>query len=424
MTSLLTRVLTTILLSFLITAPQVDGSGLRTNTRDYKARFQLGIDVLKQSKCSYLRNKRVGLLTHPAGVDSEGRSTVDILWESPNVNLVALFGPEHGVYGQEKAEAYVESGMDAKTGLPVHSLYGKTRRPTPKMLEGIDTLVVDLQDIGTRSYTYVSCMRYAMEECFKQRIEVVVLDRPNPLGGLKVDGPSLDEEWSSYIGTFRVPYVHGLTIGELARIARDEMGWLRKKGKLKVIPMRGWKRDMLWVDTGLKWIPSSPNIPNLSAVLGYPMTGLGGQLGDFSHGIGTKHPFRLLTFSGKTAGEIFDALKSEMIPGLGFKIINYLDSKGNHKQGVFVVVTSWEAVRPTELSFYMMKWACKWSGENPFESASLEERVLYNKHVGCSPWWDAIATQGEEVNVATFMQKWTKEAKDFQWWSRKYWLYN
>ena len=172
------------------------------------------------------------------------------------------------------------------------------------MLVGLDALIIDLQDVGVRSYTYVSCMRYAMEACFENGVEVVILDRPNPLGGLKVDGPPLDREWRSYVGAFHVPYVHGLTIAELARIAKNTPGWMetpeqiRKNGKLTVIPMRGWRRNMLWTKTGLRWVPTSPYIPDLSAVLGYAMTGLGAQEGGFSHGIGTPYPFRLLRYKG------------------------------------------------------------------------------------------------------------------------------
>ncbi|MDP4879059.1 MAG: DUF1343 domain-containing protein, partial [Opitutales bacterium] len=162
-------------------------------------RIYLGIDVLEQSGFRAIAGKRVGLLTHPAGVNRNGESSIDVLRRANNVRLVALFGPEHGIYGNEKANVPVDDKIDPSTGLPVYSLYGKYRKPAPKMLEGLDALVIDLQDLGVRSYTYVSCMRYAMEACFENGVEVVVLDRPNPLGGLKVDGPPLDREWRSYV---------------------------------------------------------------------------------------------------------------------------------------------------------------------------------------------------------------------------------
>ena len=192
-------------------------SAARPVTRSTQG-VMLGIDVLEADGFAHLRGKRVGLLTHPAGLNRRGRSTVEVMKNSPLVNLVALFGPEHGIYGDEKANVPVDDKIDPRTGLPVYSLYGKFRTPTPKMLANIDVLVVDLQDIGTRSYTYVSCMKYAMRACFKAGKEFVVLDRPNPLSGLKVDGPPLDANWTSYVGEFRVPYVHGLTLGDLARM--------------------------------------------------------------------------------------------------------------------------------------------------------------------------------------------------------------
>ena len=166
------------------------------------------------------------------------------------------------------------------------------------MLSKIDALVIDLQDVGVRCYTYVSCMRYAMEACFENQVEVVVLDRPNPLGGEKMAGPTIDEKWMSYVGAFPMPFVHGMTIGELALWSKKTPGVLkvadsvRKLGKLTIVPMLGWKREMTWPQTGLRWIPTSPNIPSLDSVAGYPMTGLGAQLGGFRHGIGTDHPFR------------------------------------------------------------------------------------------------------------------------------------
>ena len=171
----------------------------------------LGIDYLEKSKFAVLTGKRVGLLTHPAGKNGMGESTVDVFVRSNEVNLVALFGPEHGIYGDEKASVPVDDKIDKKTGLPVFSLYGKFRKPTSKMLTKIDSLVIDLQDVGVRCYTYISCMRYAMEACFEAGVEVVVLDRPNPLGGIKVAGRPMDAACMSYVGAFQIPFVHGLT---------------------------------------------------------------------------------------------------------------------------------------------------------------------------------------------------------------------
>jgi uncharacterized protein YbbC (DUF1343 family) len=389
--------------------------------------IHLGIDVLEESGFRAIAGKRVGLLTHPAGLNRRGESSIDVVRRAHNVRLVALFGPEHGIYGNEKANVPVDDKIDPRTGLPVYSLYGKYRKPTAKMLTGLDALVIDLQDVGVRSYTYVSCMRYAMEACFENGIEVVVLDRPNPLGGLKVDGPPLDREWRSYVGAFHVPYVHGLTIAELARIAKHTPGWMetpehiRKNGKLTVIPMRGWQRDMLWTKTGLRWVPTSPYIPDLSAVLGYAMTGLGAQEGGFSHGIGTPYPFRLLRYKGKSPEQIKAALESKRIPGLGYRIVKTQSAAGAPLSGVYVSVTNWSQARPTELSFHMMQLAASWSSSNPF-AASKNPR-LFNKHVGSTAWWNEIKQRGAQARVNVFVDQWAQQAKSFQRKAKRFWIY-
>ncbi len=390
--------------------------------------FLPGIDVLERGGFRAVAGKRVGLLTHPAGVNRRGVSSIDVLRRAKNVQLVALFGPEHGIYGDEKANVPVLDRIDRRTGLPVYSLYGKFRRPTPSMLAGLDALVIDLQDIGVRSYTYVSCMRYAMEACFEAGVEVVILDRPNPLGGLKVDGPPLDREWRSYVGAFHVPYVHGLTIGELARMAKANSGWMevsdavRRRGKLTVVPMQGWRRDMLWTHTGLKWIPTSPYIPDLSAVLGYAMTGLGAQEGGFSHGIGTAYPFRLLRYKGKTAAEIKHALQQRAIPGLGFKILQTKTGSGHPVEGVYLYAADWKRLRPTEVSFHMMQLAAEWAApENPF--ARAKNVSLFNKHVGSSAWWEEISRRGKNARVLHFVNRWAAQARSFQRESQRFWLY-
>jgi uncharacterized protein YbbC (DUF1343 family) len=339
-----------------------------------------------------------------------------------------LFGPEHGIYGNEKANVPVDDKIDSRTGLPVYSLYGKYRKPTAKMLLGLDALVIDLQDVGVRSYTYVSCMRYAMEACFENGVEVVILDRPNPLGGLKVDGPPLDREWRSYVGAFHVPYVHGLTIAELARIAKHTPGWMetpeqiRKNGKLTVIPMRGWQRDMLWTQTGLRWVPTSPYIPDLSAVLGYAMTGLGAQEGGFSHGIGTPYPFRLLRYNGKSPEQIKTTLESKRIPGLGYRIVKTQSATGAPLSGVYVSVTNWNRARPTELSFHMMQLAALWSSSNPFVAS--KNPGLFNKHVGSTAWWNEIRQRGAQARVDVFVEQWAQQAKSFQQKAKRFWIYN
>jgi uncharacterized protein YbbC (DUF1343 family) len=389
----------------------------------------LGIDVLEAEKFAAVAGKRIGLLTHPAGVNRRGESTISVLRRAPNVKLVALFGPEHGINGDAKAGDNIADTVDRRTGLPVYSLHGKTRRPTKEMLRGLDAVVIDLQDIGARSYTFISCMRYTMEACFENGVEVIVLDRPNPLGGLKVDGPPLDPEWVSYVGAFRVPYVHGLTMGELAKLAKETPGVLavtervRSRGRLTVVPMRGWKRSMLWPDTGLKWVATSPFVPDFNAVVGYAMVGLGTEIGGWTSGIGTFYPFRGIGYPKKTPEQIIAELGQYHIPGLRLEKVQGAGRDGKVIGGVYVEIADWNALRPTELSFYMMKTAAKWSPVNPFKSAPPDKQSMFNKVTGSSAWWRAITTQGAHVDVAAFVNNWSERNAGYQRQSQKFWLY-
>ena len=397
---------------------------------DASPKVMLGIDVLEQMKFAPLKYKRVGLLTHPAGVNRFGKSTVDILYRAKNVKLTALFGPEHGIYGNEKADVPVLDKIDKRTNLPVYSLYGKYRKPTAQMLAKIDVLVVDLQDIGSRSYTYISCMLRAMEACFENGKEVMILDRPNPLGGLKIDGPMLDMEFKSYVGMFQVPYVHAMTIGELARFAKNTRGAMeitsnyQRHGKLTVIPMRGWKRSMLWSDIGLKWKPTSPAVPSFSAAVGYSMTGLGCQIGGFQHGYGTTRPFRLLTFPNKSPEQIKAHLDKYKIRGVSFVPASAKSLDGKKVvNGLYVSVNNWNALRPTELSFYLMKLTCVFNGGNVFRYAPKNQALLFNKHTGSKEFWKELSNKGAYTDIDYFIRKWQAQNEQFKKYSSKFYLY-
>ena len=384
------------------------------------SRILLGVDYLEARNFDVLQGKRVGLLTHPAGVNSQGKSTVVLLDTSEAVNLTALFGPEHGIYGDEKASVPVDDKIDHRTNLPVFSLYGKFRKPTAKMLANLDCVVIDLQDVGVRCYTYVSCMRYVMEACFEAGVEVIVLDRPNPLGGLKVAGPMIDPEWISYVGAFPMPFVHGMTIAELALWSKQTSGILkieeqvRKKGKLTLVPMQNWKRSMTWPSTGLTWYPTSPNIPTLDSVAGYPMTGLGAQMGKFKHGIGTQYPFRFLTYEGKSSADVKKALEELRLRGLSYKILDTTDSSGKKISGVYIAIQNWSEWQPTELAFAMMQLSARWQSPSPFKNAKKSEINLFNKHVGSSAWWDHLQGSGGQVNPGPFLKRWNAEVANFR----------
>jgi uncharacterized protein YbbC (DUF1343 family) len=268
-----------------------------------RAAVELGIDALRSQGFAPLSGKRVGLVTNQTGVDSSGTKTRILLHKARNLHLVALFSPEHGIDGTVAAAKYIPSRKDSVTGLPVHSLYGPTRKPTPEMLRGIDVLVYDMQDIGVRSYTYVSTMAKCMEACSEQRIPFVVLDRPNPLGGVRVEGPGIEEKWRSFVGQLPVPYLHGMTVGELAKMANAH-GWAGSPCQLTVVPMQGWTRDMTWSRTGLRWVQTSPNIPRATSVPYYAATSIFGSLegAALDVGIGTDSPFQMAGKCGMDPG--------------------------------------------------------------------------------------------------------------------------
>jgi uncharacterized protein YbbC (DUF1343 family) len=410
-----------------------------TPTQAPKASFDaahpvmLGIDVLEAEGFAAVRGKTIGLLTHPAGVNMRGMSTIEILRHAPNVHLVALFGTEHGVRGEFQASVNYPDHVDARTGLPVFSLYNGINRgkPSRAQLKGLDAVVIDLQDIGSRSYTFTGAMKMCMEGCFENGVEVIVLDRPNPLGGLKVDGPPLDPQWvASLVTAFRVPYVHGLTIGELARMAKEAPDVLkipdaaRARGRLTVIPMRGWRRSMRWPDTGLTWVPTSPYIPTFSAVEGYPLTGLGTQWGGFKNGIGTAYPFRGISFHGVR----FDVLERELnalnIQGIGFRRVSVPDPKtGKPDLGLYVEINDWDLWRPTELSAYLLRLSCKLSPRNPFAGMTpAEERTLLI-YWGSTEFYKDLAAHGSKVDVDAYVREWQAKAAIYQQQSKKYWLY-
>ena len=266
-------------------------TGLLCSTGELRA-VELGIDVLEKNHFDILRGKRVGLVTNQTGVNSAGEKTRLILRK--HVNLVALYTPEHGLDGTEKAGVEIRSRRDPLTGLTAYSLYGDTRKPTPQMLAGIDVLVFDMQDIGCRSYSYISTMGKCLQACAEQGKKIVILDRPNPLGGDRVEGMGIDPKWISFVGQFPIPYVHGLTMGELALMANTK-GWMGPKADLQVVKMRGWARSMTWPMTGLRWVATSPNIPLAMSPNYYVITGVvGGLAGGLDLGLFSPKAFQIL----------------------------------------------------------------------------------------------------------------------------------
>lgn len=284
-----------------------------------------GIDVLRSENFKPLIGKRVGLLTHQAAIARSGESTIDLLAKASGVTLVTLFSPEHGL--RSDVDAAVPSGVDARSNLPVYSLYGETRRPTAAMLRGIDTLVIDLQDVGARFYTYATTMAYVLEEAARSNLEVIVLDRPNPLGGTVIEGPSLERSELSFTAYFPMPIRHGLTLGELARLFNVEG---RIGAKLSVIGVRYWQRDAWFDDTGLPWVAPSPNLRSLQSALLYPgVATIEGA--NVSVGRGTDTPFQLIGAPWIDGVRLAAELNARDIPGVRFYPVTFTPTASQHQ---------------------------------------------------------------------------------------------
>jgi len=340
----------------------------------------LGNEVLAKQGFKALQGKRIGLITNPSGVNRNIESTVEVLRGAPGVKLAALFGPEHGIYGDVFAGETVDTQTDNRTGLPAYSLYGTTRRPTAEMLKGLDALVYDLQDTGSRSYTFISTMGVAMDAAGEAGLEFIVLDRPNPLGGERVEGPMVDAEFRSFVGRWAVPYVYGLTCGELARMINGER-WIEHPCKLTVVPMKGWKRWMVWRDTGLPWVPTSPHVPQGDSPMFQVATGMLGELGGVSTGIGYTLPFQCIAAPGLDAYKTAEVLNSYHLSGVQFKPITYkpyyFAFKDKQINGVQVFFTEPSRAPLTALNIYALEALKKVGGKDLFaEIAASTNRTF------------------------------------------------
>lgn len=333
------------------------GSCLLTLFSSLSAEIQLGVERLfSKDYEDLLRNKRVALITNHTAIDASGCSTIDLFHKNKgrlHYEIVAYFAPEHGLKGNEHAAKNISHDV-GKGGIPIYSLHGEVRRPTPEMLKGITLIVYDIQDIGSRSYTYASTLFYVMEEAAKAKIPVLVLDRPNPLGAV-VDGPLLEEKWRSFVGYVNVPYCHGLTIGELAQYFNGEY---HVKCSLTVIPMTGWQRWMTFKDTGLTWIPTSPQIPDAETAFLYPTTGPLGELSWVNIGIGYTLPFKIVGAPWIDAEVLASKLNEQKLKGVRFHPFYYTPFFGGfahqHCQGVFIVITDPSIYLPVTTQYTIM----------------------------------------------------------------------
>ena len=391
------------------------------------AEVNVGIERLFTDEyASLLRGKRIGLITNQTAVDHKMESTIDLLKRHAadgGYKVTALFAPEHGLTGIQYASAEVLHQQDAD-GIPIYSLHGSSRRATPEMLQNIDILIYDIQDIGSRSYTYISTLFYAMEEAVKRKLTVVVLDRPNPINGLVVNGPMLEEQLRSFVGYINVPYCHGMTIGELALFFNAEY---QINCPLVVVKMSGWKREMSFPQTGLPWVPTSPNIPEPTTPLYYPMTGILGELQIVSIGIGYSLPFKIVGAPWIDAKQFAESLNAQRFPGVLFSPFYYRPFFGRfaHEdcQGVLITVTNPRLYQPVAIQ-YLLIGMLKNLYPIPFLQAldaAKDRLAMFNKVNGTEKVYRIL--RDEKYTVWKLKALHEKERAVFQTKRLKYLLY-
>ena len=388
-----------------------------------------GIEVLRDGGFKQLQGKRVGLVTNPSGIDNNLKSTVDILNEAPGVRLVALYGPEHGVRGNAHAGDAVGDEVDPKTGVKMYSLYGKTHKPTAEMLRDIDVLVYDIQDIGCRSYTFYATMGVCMEACAEQGKEFMVLDRPNPLGGNKVEGNLVEDGYFSFVSQYAIPYLYGLTPGELARFLNGE-GLIKGKAKLTVIPMEGWTRDMKFRDTGMPWVAPSPQIPAPENAFFYPVSGILGELYIFNTGIGYTLPFECFAASWIDADALCERMNALNLPGMMFRPINYkpffalsvaVDKSLQEVHGVQTYITDLDKANLVMTQFYFLQVIHEMYPDKQLFEQNTKRYNMFDKVCGTKEIRERFC---KRYKVADIIDYFNKDTEAFKQRSAKYYLYN
>lgn len=390
------------------------------------AQVKPGVEVLRDNNFDILRGKRVGLITNPSGVDNKLKSTVDILADAPGVEVVALYAPEHGVRGDFHAGDKVENAVDSATGIPVYSIYGKHRKPSPEMLKDIDVMVYDIQDNGCRSFTFISTMGLAMEACAELGKEFVVLDRPNPINGNKIEGNLTEPDCVSFVSQFAIPYLYGLTPGELAQYLNNE-GLLKNGAKvdLKVVPMEGYERSMDFRATGMPWVLPSPHMPVPESAIYYPVSGILGELYCISIGVGYTEPFKLFASEWIDAQELTKRLNDRNIPGMMFRPIYirpfYSTGQGKNYEGVEVYVTDVDKAPLSLTQFYVMEeLADMYPDKKIFDIADTKRFSMFDKVCGSKQIRERFTKRYKTADIEDY---WNKDNESFRAASQKYHLY-
>jgi uncharacterized protein YbbC (DUF1343 family) len=385
------------------------------------AAVQTGLDVWRDQQFANLKGKRVGLITNPTGVDSGLTANVDLMLKA-GVKVVALYGPEHGVRGGTPAGVKVENATDPETGIPEFSLYGSTRRPTADMVKNVDVLVFDIQDIGSRSYTYIATLGECMQSAAEFKKPIYVIDRPNPIGGDRIEGNLAEPAYQSFVSPFAIPYCHGLTIGELAQMIKGE-NWNRAgAAELRVVKMKGWRRSMTWAETGLPWVATSPHIPHPETAAFYATTGIIGELKSVSIGVGYTSPFELVGAPGLSPRALAKHLTARKIPGVTFRTTwwtpYYAAFKGESCAGVQVHLTAPEKAPLTRVNFELMD-AIRAQKPN-FDFFAGGRADMFDKVSGTASIRKGFL---EGKSAAELWKEWNKGAETFRKSRAKYLLY-
>ena len=383
-----------------------------------QSNVKVGADVLIEKQLDLVRGKRVGLITNQTGRLSSGEFLVDVL-RSKGVEVVALFGPEHGIRGEAAAGQSIESGKDVATGIPVFSLYGKTKKPTPEMLQNVDLLIYDIQDVGARFYTYISTMKLAMEAAAEARISFIVLDRPNPLGGEMVAGPLMEDSLRSFVGLLPIPVVYGLTCGELAMMINAEH-WLTGEAtvQLAVVTMEGWNRWMRWEDTGLPWIPPSPNIPLSATTIAYPATCFI-EATNVSEGRGTGTPFQVIGAPFVDSERFVSSISRVKLRGVNFHSVTFTPKSskfsGEECRGVRLEVTDQKRFQPILTGLNLIQQL-----RILYPKEFILNRQTFSRLMGAADVYDRLS-DGESPE--SIVSSWQSSLEKFRVLSSSYYLY-
>jgi uncharacterized protein YbbC (DUF1343 family) len=381
---------------------------------------QTGLENFLQNYLHIVEGKRVGLVTNQSAVDRNFNLTTDLLFANKRVKLTTLFAVEHGIRGDISAGEKLNDQIDPVTKLKVFSLYGATKRLTVEMLSGIDVIIFDIQDVGVRSYTYISSLGMLIEEAAKNNIKVIVLDRPNPIGGIETEGNILNKDFRSFVGYYPISYRHGMTIAEIALMHNSENNL---GADLVVIPLKNWKRRMLWSQTGLPWVPTSPHVPHWKTALYLPLTGIIGELSTINIGVGYTSPFELVAAPWIDAVELADSLDALQLPGLRFRATHfkpyYATYKGESCHGVQIYITDPKLAKPFIAGLHIIKTLMNlYPDHNIFEN---EKRISsFNRVLGGS-WIYNDLMAGKSIKEIE--ASWQNNLEAFRNIRQKYLLY-